>query len=138
MTMRLAPVTGLPLIPFGGVWADKYSRKAIIIRSALVEVGYLSNWREEEDLRDGSIELERGRLAGVMPIRTPHPVTEYLKLQTRFRHLFANSERAHEELEHLQALADHNIETYRLSGNHADARDSEGADTVRRGGMRWA
>jgi DHA1 family multidrug resistance protein-like MFS transporter len=31
-------LSGLPLIPFWGVWADKYSRKAIIIRSALVEV----------------------------------------------------------------------------------------------------
>ena len=32
-------LTGLPLIPLWGVWADKYSRKAVIIRSALVEVG---------------------------------------------------------------------------------------------------
>jgi DHA1 family multidrug resistance protein-like MFS transporter len=31
-------LTGLPLIPLWGVWADKYSRKAVIIRSALVEV----------------------------------------------------------------------------------------------------
>jgi DHA1 family multidrug resistance protein-like MFS transporter len=31
-------LSGLPLIPFWGVWADKYSRKAIIVRSALVEV----------------------------------------------------------------------------------------------------
>lgn len=30
-------IVGLPLIPFWGVWADKYSRKAIIVRSALVE-----------------------------------------------------------------------------------------------------
>ena len=30
-------VAGLPLIPLWGVWADKYSRKAVIIRSALVE-----------------------------------------------------------------------------------------------------
>ncbi len=30
-------LSGLPLIPFWGVWADKYSRKAIIVRSALVE-----------------------------------------------------------------------------------------------------
>jgi MFS family permease len=30
-------LTGLPLIPLWGVWADKYSRKAVIIRSALVE-----------------------------------------------------------------------------------------------------
>ncbi len=28
---------GLPLVPLWGVWADKYSRKAVIIRSALVE-----------------------------------------------------------------------------------------------------
>jgi DHA1 family multidrug resistance protein-like MFS transporter len=30
-------VSGLPLIPLWGVWADKYSRKAVIVRSALVE-----------------------------------------------------------------------------------------------------
>lgn len=30
-------VVGLPLVPLWGVWADKYSRKAIIVRSALVE-----------------------------------------------------------------------------------------------------
>ena len=27
----------MPLVPLWGVWADKYSRKAVIIRSALVE-----------------------------------------------------------------------------------------------------
>ena len=31
-------VLGLPLVPLWGVWADKYSRKAVIVRSALVEV----------------------------------------------------------------------------------------------------
>jgi MFS family permease len=30
-------IVGLPLVPLWGVWADKYSRKAVIIRSALVE-----------------------------------------------------------------------------------------------------
>jgi MFS family permease len=30
-------VIGMPLVPLWGVWADKYSRKAVIIRSALVE-----------------------------------------------------------------------------------------------------
>src|SRR3954452_23796559 len=30
-------VLGLPLVPLWGVWADKYSRKAVIARSALVE-----------------------------------------------------------------------------------------------------
>ena len=30
-------VLGLPLVPLWGVWADKYSRKAVIVRSAIVE-----------------------------------------------------------------------------------------------------
>ena len=84
------------------------------------------------------IEIERGGIAGVMPIRNPRPVTEYLKLQQRFRHLFADDQRAREELEHLQALANHNIETYHLRGESPDAMDTEGADTVHRGGARWA
>lgn len=84
------------------------------------------------------IELERGATAGVMPIREPRPVTDYLRLQRRFRHLFQDDSRAAEEIEHLQALADHNIEVYRLRGDGADPVDTEGADTVHRGGMRWA
>ena len=31
-------VVGMPLVPLWGVWADLYSRKAVIARSALVEV----------------------------------------------------------------------------------------------------
>ncbi len=84
------------------------------------------------------IELERGHLVGVMPIRHVRPVTEYLKTQARFRHLFSDDPKAKEELEHLQALADHNIEVYGLRAGQADSRDSEGADTVRRGGVHWA
>jgi pyruvate ferredoxin oxidoreductase beta subunit len=83
------------------------------------------------------IELERGSLAGVMPIRYQRPVVDYLKAQQRFRHLFAEEYRAREELEHLQALADHNIEVYGLLGDGDDPLDTEGADTVRRGGSRW-
>ncbi|HTG41561.1 MAG TPA: MFS transporter, partial [Methylomirabilota bacterium] len=30
-------VVGMPLVPLWGVWADKYSRKAVIARSAVVE-----------------------------------------------------------------------------------------------------
>ncbi len=30
-------IVGLPLVPLWGVWADKYSRKAVIARSAIVE-----------------------------------------------------------------------------------------------------
>jgi len=31
-------VAGLPLVPFWGAWADRYSRKAIVVRSAAVEM----------------------------------------------------------------------------------------------------
>jgi pyruvate ferredoxin oxidoreductase beta subunit len=84
------------------------------------------------------IELERGGLAGAMPLRHLRPVTDYLKRQQRFRHLLVEDLRAKEELEHIQAIADHNIEVYGLRGEGKDAFDSEGMDTVRRGGMRWA
>ena len=30
-------VFGIVLVPFWGVWADKYSRRAVIVRSAVVE-----------------------------------------------------------------------------------------------------
>jgi MFS family permease len=30
-------LAGLPLVPFWGAWADRYSRKAVIVRSAVVE-----------------------------------------------------------------------------------------------------
>lgn len=80
------------------------------------------------------IEMERGELAGAMPIRKPLPVVDYLKAQGRFRHLFTDDARAREEREHLQALADHNIEKFGLAGGEADALDADGADTVRRGG----
>jgi len=30
-------IAGLPLVPFWGAWADRYSRKAVIVRSAAVE-----------------------------------------------------------------------------------------------------
>ena len=33
----VALVLGMPLVPFWGAWADRYSRKAIIVRSAVVE-----------------------------------------------------------------------------------------------------
>jgi MFS family permease len=35
-------IVGAPLVPLWGVWADKYSRKAVIIRSAMVEAVVLA------------------------------------------------------------------------------------------------
>ena len=81
------------------------------------------------------VELERGEVCNVMPIRQPQPVSEYLKMQSRFRHLFNDKDpRALEERQHLQALADHNIALFNLRGDHADPMDTAGMDTVRRGG----
>ena len=37
MFSALIFVVGMPLVPLWGAWADKYSRKVVIIRSALVE-----------------------------------------------------------------------------------------------------
>jgi len=84
------------------------------------------------------VELERGGLAGVMPIRHPKPVQDYLRRQQRFRHLFVDDLRAQQELAHIQAIADHNIEIYDLAGTGRNAQDSEGMSLVRRGGDRWA
>ncbi len=81
------------------------------------------------------IELERGELIGVMPLRQVLPVRRYLEIQGRFNHLFKDEVRAMEELAHLQALAAHNVEKYGLQSHGADPLDSEGADTVRRGGI---
>jgi pyruvate ferredoxin oxidoreductase beta subunit len=83
------------------------------------------------------LEVERGQVISVMPIRNVRPVTDYLKLQGRFSHLFRADPKAREELEHLQALADHNVELFKLRSDRPDPLDSEGADTVRRAGRRF-
>jgi len=72
-----------------------------------------------------------------VPIRNPKPVEDYLQQQQRFRHLFTDDVRAQQELEHIQAIANHNIEIYGLRGGDKDNFDSEGMDTVKRGGLRW-
>ena len=70
-----------------------------------------------------------------MPIREPRPVRDYLELQGRFAHLFNKKDvRAIEELDHLQALADHNIQLYGLRGEGVDPVDTTGMAHVGRGG----
>ena len=83
------------------------------------------------------LEMERGQVVSSMKIRNPRPVGEYALPQFRFRHLLVGTPEAREELEHLQALADANIERYGLLSESPGPRDSGGADTVRRGGSRW-
>ena len=81
------------------------------------------------------VEIERGSVSNVMPIRNLRPVTDYLKLQGRFAHLFAEGDtRAEEERAHLQALADYNIDVFGLTGNADDPADTGGVSQVGRRG----
>ena len=54
-------------------------------------------------------EYENGQLAAVKKIQ-PKPVEEYLKVQGRFKHLLGKPE----EIQKVQAVADHNIQRYGL------------------------
>ena len=83
------------------------------------------------------LEMERGHVIRRMTIRQIHPVRDYIALQARFQHLLADTPEGREGIEHLQALADANIERYSLFSGAPESRDSEGADTVRRGGLQW-
>lgn len=58
-------------------------------------------------------EMEDGVVTKVTPIGKKTPVEEYLKLQGRFRHLFA-TDAGKNELGAIQKLADKNIEKYNL------------------------
>jgi pyruvate ferredoxin oxidoreductase beta subunit len=58
-------------------------------------------------------EAEHGEVTAVSPIRRRQPVTEYLKRQKRFAHLFAPAENR-EVIERIQAGADRNIARYGL------------------------
>jgi len=60
-------------------------------------------------------EMEDGRISGVRKIRKKIPVSDYLKAQGRFQHLFT-SDRGQAKLEELQVLADQTIENYGLMG----------------------
>jgi pyruvate ferredoxin oxidoreductase beta subunit len=60
------------------------------------------------------IEYRDGELASVRKIDEPKPVTEYLKLQGRFRHLFS-APGGEAEIEKIQAIADANIRKFDLA-----------------------
>jgi pyruvate ferredoxin oxidoreductase beta subunit len=58
-------------------------------------------------------EMEDGKITGVRRITKKIPVTDCLKAQARFRHLFTD-DRGQAELTKIQAMADRNIEKYGL------------------------
>ncbi|MDJ1008394.1 MAG: thiamine pyrophosphate-dependent enzyme [Paracoccaceae bacterium] len=81
------------------------------------------------------VEVERGAVTNVMPIRNVRPVTDYLELQGRFAHLMKGGDaRAEEERAHLQALADYNIGVFGLKGEGEDPVDTGGIAAVGRSG----
>jgi pyruvate ferredoxin oxidoreductase beta subunit len=58
-------------------------------------------------------EMENGVVTAVRKIMKKRPVEEYLKAQTRFRHLFATPN-GEQEIAAIQAIADENIQHYGL------------------------
>jgi len=58
-------------------------------------------------------EMENGKITSARKIKKQIPVTDYLKAQTRFKHLFS-ADRGVDQLAELQLIADENIEKYEL------------------------
>jgi pyruvate ferredoxin oxidoreductase beta subunit len=58
-------------------------------------------------------EMENNQITRVRKIKRKLPVADYLKEQKRFRHLLG-SQAGREQVEKVQQVADHNIETYGL------------------------
>jgi len=68
---------------------------------------------EEVRIRDERDRCRDGVVTATSPIRHKVPVTEYLKLQKRYAHLFGNPPDL-ERIARIQAMADHNIDEYGL------------------------
>jgi pyruvate ferredoxin oxidoreductase beta subunit len=58
-------------------------------------------------------EWQEGRIVNVQKIKKKVPVTDYLKAQRRYSHLFVGDQ-GKAELEYLQEMADRNIERFGL------------------------
>jgi pyruvate ferredoxin oxidoreductase beta subunit len=61
-------------------------------------------------------EAEDGEVVGVSKIRRKAPVTDYLKLQKRYAHLFGDPPRT-DVIERIQKQADRNIRRFGLLGD---------------------
>jgi pyruvate ferredoxin oxidoreductase beta subunit len=67
-------------------------------------------------------EAEDGEVVGASPIRRQVPVTEYLRLQARYAHLFRPVERT-ETIARIQAIADRNISRFGLGAEIKDQKN---------------
>jgi pyruvate ferredoxin oxidoreductase beta subunit len=75
-------------------------------------------------------EAENGELTSVTPIRRRVPVTEYLRIQKRYAHLFRPAERT-ETIAAIQAIADRNISRFGLLDDSTTTRNGFPAHSVR-------
>jgi pyruvate ferredoxin oxidoreductase beta subunit len=73
-------------------------------------------------------EAENGEVTGVSTIRRRVPVTEYLRLQRRYAHLF-KPELREDVISRLQAIADRNVERFGLLSDPAEAASMPGEAT---------
>ena len=69
-------------------------------------------------------QMEDGRITGVRKLKKRLPVEEYLKTQGRFKHLFEKG-KGMEEIGKIQAIADENIEKYRLLQQKREGKAKE-------------
>ena len=69
-------------------------------------------------------EAEDGEVVGASPIRHQVPVTDYLRLQARFAHLFRPVERT-ETIARIQAIADRNISRFGLLAENKDNKNQQ-------------
>jgi pyruvate ferredoxin oxidoreductase beta subunit len=67
-------------------------------------------------------EAEAGEVTGSAAIRHQVPVTDYMRIQARYAHLFKPAERT-EVIDRIQAAADRNIRRFGLAPRRAGARD---------------
>ena len=64
-------------------------------------------------------EAEAGEVTSSTPIRRQVPVTDYLRIQARYAHLFKPEEKT-EVIWHIQATADRNIRRFGLASLDAE------------------
>jgi len=72
-------------------------------------------------------EAENGVLSSATPIRRRVPVTEYLRIQKRYAHLFRPAEDT-ETIGRIQAIADRNISRFGLIDDKTTAQNGSPAD----------
>jgi pyruvate ferredoxin oxidoreductase beta subunit len=73
-------------------------------------------------------EAEHGEVTSVSKIRRPVPVTEYLKLQRRYAHLFGEEPRT-DVIDAIQGIADRNIRRFGLLAGADEGADLPGSAT---------